>query len=184
MQGCQLWDFGWSETLGLGGPSRLLTGGAGRDCWRGVGGVLVAIVDGGGGVLVAIVDGGGGGGEGGVFLFWRDISCVVRESVRLMVKAWVSRQERDCWQPCLCIRVECKWCNSCLACHFQHQYLLLAYNSLATKTVVGHAPPSSHETSPLPSPPPLSPPLSPPPAYLINLTHWRKCWNRAFFSGV
>ena len=28
----------------------------------------------------------------------------------------------------LCIRVECKWCNSCLACHFQHQYLLLAYN--------------------------------------------------------
>ena len=61
MQGCQLWDFGWSETLGLGGPSRLLTGG---------GGVLVAIVDGGcwsrlltgGGVLVAIVDGGGGGG--------------------------------------------------------------------------------------------------------------------------
>ena len=25
-QGCQLWDSGWSETLGLGGPSRLLTG--------------------------------------------------------------------------------------------------------------------------------------------------------------
>ena len=65
----------------------------------------------------------------------------------------MSRQERDCWQPCLCIRVECKWCNSCLACHFQHQYLLLAYNSLATKTVVRHAPhpATRHHPSPLPS---------------------------------
>ena len=51
--------------------------------------------------------------------------------------------------------VECKWCNSCLACHFQHQYLLLAYNSLATKTVVRHAPHPATRHHPSPPLPPL-----------------------------
>ena len=48
-----------------------------------------------------------------------------------------------------------------LACHFQHQYLLLAYNLLATKTVVRHAPhPATrhHPSPPLP-PSPLRSPL-------------------------
>jgi len=29
--------------------------------------------------------------------FWRDISCVC---MRLMLKAWVSHQMRESWQPC------------------------------------------------------------------------------------
>ena len=37
---------------------------------------------------------------GGFFILaWHFLR--VRDSVRLMVKAWESRQGRDCWQPCL-----------------------------------------------------------------------------------